>query len=365
MSKNRLNIDIIKDRLKLLNENIQILDETYISSKSKLNLRCKICEYEWNSSWNSIKIRGGCPNCNKKRHDYTIKEIKDKLFNINPDIKILSEKYINSVSKLKCECRICGYQWSSTWGNLSQGAGCSICKGIGNRKADINFVKKEMQKINPNIKILSSEYNGCLGVLKCICLIDNYEWDSKWTYLSNGNGCPKCAKNIKLTLLEIKNRLKIISPNIEIMSDKYKNANSKLRCKCNLDGNIWYIKWSDLSKGVGCPICAINKVGWSKTSFIESSNGEDCKLYIIKCHGNGELFYKIGITKHDINYRYKTKSSMPYEYEVIKTFQGSAEYIWDLEKEILKKHRKDNLSYTPLIKFNGSSTECFSNILDV
>ena len=60
----------------------------------------------------------------------------------------------------------------------------------------------------------------------------------------------------KLTLEEIKARLKLINPDVEILSDEYKNAKTKLKCECLLDGKRWYATWSNLSKGRGCPECA-------------------------------------------------------------------------------------------------------------
>ena len=35
----------------------------------------------------------------------------------------MSKKYVNSVYPLKCKCLICGHEWETKWGNLSQGKG--------------------------------------------------------------------------------------------------------------------------------------------------------------------------------------------------------------------------------------------------
>lgn len=44
-----------------------------------------------------------------------------------------------------------------------------------------------------------------------------------------GIGCPKCGGSLKLTLEDIIERLAIINPDIEILSDVYVNAHTKLK----------------------------------------------------------------------------------------------------------------------------------------
>ena len=46
-----------------------------------------------------------------------------------------------------------------------------------------------------------------------------------------------------------------INSNIEII-EEYKNANTKLLCKCKIDGYEWYSKPSNLLQGRGCPKCS-------------------------------------------------------------------------------------------------------------
>ena len=87
-----------------------------------------------------------------------------------------------------------------------------------------------------------------------------------WNNLKHKRGCPKCGGKIKLTLNEIKERLKEISPNIIILSDEYINSNAKLKCKCKIDGHEWSPTWGSLSQGIGCPAC-VGKVVTNKNSI--------------------------------------------------------------------------------------------------
>lgn len=51
---------------------------------------------------------------------------------------------------------------------------------------------------------------------------------------------------------------------------------------------------------------------------------------------------------------------MPYSFKVIKVYEGTAETMYELERQ-LKKINKAN-KYMPRLKFGGM-TECFTNII--
>lgn len=60
------------------------------------------------------------------------------------------------------------------------------------RRLTIEEVKDRLKKINGNIKIISTEYKGSHKHLQCECLIDGHKWEATWANLSSGTGCPKC-----------------------------------------------------------------------------------------------------------------------------------------------------------------------------
>ena len=129
------------------------------------------------------------------------------------------------------------------------------------KRLNIEEVKARLKIINPNIKILSNEYTNNNTKLKCKCKLDNYIWEAKWSSLSQGFGCPFCGGKIKLTLKEIKLKLLYINPNIEILADKYFDSKSKLKCLCKIDKYEWEVNWHNLQYGKGCPKCAnLNRI---------------------------------------------------------------------------------------------------------
>ena len=137
----------------------------------------------------------------------------------------------------------------------------------------------------------------------------------------------------------------------------YKNSSRHYRQAMKRD---WY---EDFAQELwGDPI---ESGGYKKSDFIKAckrnNNGLGI-LYLIKCFGNGEWFYKVGITSLSLKKRYKHTGfgpsiEMPYCYKILWTIKGDAEKIYDLEKDYKRKVK--DTKYQPEIKFGGSMLECF------
>lgn len=102
--------------------------------------------------------------------------------------------------------------------------------------------------------------------------------------------------------------------------------------------------------------------GCKKQSFIDQAiqNGGQPIFYLIKCWDNDETFYKLGITVNNILTRYGTVKAMPYEWEILLELPGAAEEIYDLEVQF--KTEMEEFHYKPKISFNGSGTECYTEL---
>lgn len=71
------------------------------------------------------------------------------------------------------------------------------------KKMTIEKVRGKLNRINPNILITSKEYNGCHTTLECKCKKCDNKWSTKWTNLSKGKGCPICARYRTVESLKI------------------------------------------------------------------------------------------------------------------------------------------------------------------
>lgn len=69
-----------------------------------------------------------------------------------------------------------------------------------------------------------------------------------------GKGCFRCHGNATKTIEEIESFL--LERNLTLLSTTYKSAHSKLNFRCNTDGTLFESTWHNISQGEGCPLCA-------------------------------------------------------------------------------------------------------------
>lgn len=257
-------------KIKTLSPNIEVLG-TYINNHTPILCKCKIDNYEWYSIPSGLMSGRGCPKC-KGVAKSTDEEFLQKMNIKHPNIKILS-KYINSKTKVKCECVLDGFKWEATPNSLLNGNGCSKCSNKVPLTQD-EFIEK-VNVFKPNITVLGHYVNYHTKV-KCKCNICENIWD---VYPSNllkktaKTGCPVCGVNLqRLSQEEFVNKMKITNPTIEVVG-KYINMFTHAKCKCNVCGHIWDANPSSLYQKHGCPICGLQKISKSKrkthTEFIQ------------------------------------------------------------------------------------------------
>lgn len=256
--KNKPTIEEIKKFVYENQPNIIILSSEYVKAKNHLDCKCLVCNHKWGVNWSNLSQGRGCPKCaNVIRYDF--KYIKNKIESMYSNVKLSSTEYTNVDSKLRVKCCIHDYEWESSYYSLVvNGNGCPICNK-SSKILNITIIKARLKEINPIIEILSTVYINSTEKLKCKCLIDNNIFHTNWSNLSQGRGCPKCSNHEKLDINEVVERLKDINPNINIISREYDNSDTKITYSCKKCNNIWKAKWRDLSQGSGCPKCKMSR----------------------------------------------------------------------------------------------------------
>ena len=163
--------------------------------------------------------------------------------------------------------------------------GCSYCSGRGKTNKDIIPLIK-----NKDVELIS-EYLGNEKPIKCRCKKCGHEWITlPKALITNGSGCPICGR-AKAVKAETKTReqfikdLEKVNPHIEVIGD-YINTHTKIKCKCKIDGTVWYAYPSNLLNGsAGCPYCKVS-IGERKLldtlikleiNFIPQHTIKDCK----------------------------------------------------------------------------------------
>lgn len=179
---------------------------------------------------------------------------------------------------------------------------------------------------------------------------------------SLGKGCIKCSNTYQYNTSEIIEKfISVHGDRYDYSTVEYKSIHAKVKVLCREHGVFEQTSGSHLA-GNGCPDCS-PPIGYSKSKYVEccdKTNGK-AHLYLINCHNDNESFYKVGIAKDGALHRFRSKSKLPYDFNIIKEVYGSAALIWDLEKSIHKIMR--DFKYNPYIDFVGK-TECFSQVPD-
>ena len=128
--------------------NITILE--YINSKSSIKCKCNKCNTEFTTYFASLNNNLICPECTRQlKH----KKFIDKLYEINPDIIILTE-YQKTEENVLCKCKICNYEWCATPHNLLHGTGCPSCLSSKGERLVKSFLEHNKIKFIQQYKIV-------------------------------------------------------------------------------------------------------------------------------------------------------------------------------------------------------------------
>jgi queuine/archaeosine tRNA-ribosyltransferase len=162
----------------------QCLSEKYVGALSKLKWQCKE-GHQWEARPAHIKQGSWCPACAAGMRRGTIKEMQRIAEERGG--QCLSEKYINSRSKVKWQCKN-GHQWEATPASIKQGGWCPACAGV--QKGTI----EDMQKIAEERggQCLSEKYINSGTKLKWQCK-EGHQWEAAPASIKRGSWCRFCA----------------------------------------------------------------------------------------------------------------------------------------------------------------------------
>jgi len=180
MSK-KLTIEYVRSQFEA--EGYELLSEEYKNNKQKLEYRCPQ-GHEHSIKWAHWQSGHGCPYCygnNKLTIDFIKKEFSKENY------ILLSNKYINSYTKLKYECPE-GHKHSINWDGWKQKHRCPYCDGQA--KPTIEFVKKSFRQ--EGYQLLSKKYINSNTKLKYICP-KGHEHSINWNNWSSKKRCYYCS----------------------------------------------------------------------------------------------------------------------------------------------------------------------------
>lgn len=229
------------------------------------------------------------------------------------------------------------------------------------------FIKESEELHNFNYNYSKVTYNKAVEKVIIGCPVHG-EFSQTPSKHLQGKGCAKCSKgrHDEKRTYTTKEFIKLAK---EVHGDKYSyenvdyiNSRSKVEITCSTHKKFTQNPSVHLL-GRGCFKCSREKGSWSHTQWQKagekSKHFDSFKVYIIKCWNEEEEFYKIGKTYHTVERRFSSKSSMPYNWDIVKVFKGVAKEISELEKQLQKENKESK--YYPDKKFGGIH-ECFKII---
>lgn len=310
----------------------------------------------WNTL-SATKKDGGCPSCSNRIKMKTIEEAQLRCDKLNLNITLVEDKYKNTSTKLKYRCNKCGCIGQSTITQLQARKGCPYCE-THNKKMTTDDAGYKINNFNKNVELVTNNFKGHQKPIVLRCKKCKLEWESTFFNFRVTPECPNCGNaKSRLDVDMLKQIIKIRKLNIELMSDKYNGSQFKNTFKCNACNNIWETTWSTISSGSGCPVCAREKMRNGNKYNIKVAERKKEEwinkhgiLYLINCCNEHEDFYKIGITSRSVKLRYGSGDSMPYSYKIVKQWRMSL-YDCVIVEDIIENYGFEK--YCPNIKFGG------------
>lgn len=122
-----ITLDSIKLKLKKLNPDITIISKVFNKTHERLKLICNKCGNEWEIEMYKIFSNDrSFPVCQKcsSRIKVSDEQFKENLNNTK--VEILGE-FTNYKTKIDVKCKKCGYEWQQLPSNLKKNGGCPIC----------------------------------------------------------------------------------------------------------------------------------------------------------------------------------------------------------------------------------------------
>lgn len=306
-----------------------------------------------------------CPKCMKRYKPTNEEFIANSKSKFKDKFNYLRAIYKNARTKITITCILHGDFNILPLNHLKSNGGCPKCSKNG-KLSLVEFIEKankqhsqkydysqilEFKNVRSKVKIRCQEHGDFLQIA------DRH---------LHGAGCPDCGVNAmkektSMGLEEFINQSNLMHDGkYDYSLVDYKNGYTKVKIVCPIHGIFEQRPHGHLQTR-GCEDCGNeSKFNFQRQAYIDHCNNVSngiSNLYVIHCTKGEESFFKIGITLHDVEKRFK--NAMPYEYVLVEWVSEQASFIWDLEKRLhgLLKAK----AYRPKVRFAGE-TECFSTI---
>jgi very-short-patch-repair endonuclease len=282
MSRRLTRIEVI-DRANIVHNYKYIYNKMdYVDANTKMCITCPIHGDFWQRPANHLN-GDGCPKCGfEERARKRVKpfdEFVEEARRVHGNKYIYNEDcYVDAKSKTKITCPAHGDFWQDVHNHLA-GHGCPQC--VGREVFDTESFVKKSEIIHNGKYIYGGKTHYVNNHTKvCItCPIHGDFWQTPNKHLA-GQGCPKCAGNIKYTAKSFATEADLVHKGKYIYNDSnYVTAKTKIEITCPVHGPFWQTP-TDHLQGKGCPKCA--RITSKAEDEISDFIAQECHLMLTR-----------------------------------------------------------------------------------
>lgn len=195
----KLTKDYIEKESLKYNKEVKVASD-YKDSRTPIVFICK-CGNQFQKTWTHFKEKPMCKQCGykdgAKQRTFSIEKIKE--LSSDKGIKILSEKYENSYTRLRVRCEECENEWETNFAYIQENkvnGGCPNCMVKIRSKSKtygMKYITEKLKDINKNLLIIDKNYISSKTKMNVFCKKCNNIFKTDWNHLNAGRGCPNCA----------------------------------------------------------------------------------------------------------------------------------------------------------------------------
>lgn len=190
--------EFIENAIKIHGNDYDYSNSTYITNKTKLEIKCNTCENIFHQRPDShLFMKRGCPYCGgtkKTLQEDFIKKCNKKHGN-KYDYSLV--KYINYKTKIEIICNTCDNIFYQNAFDHVNGRGCSVCAKVSSPSNE-EYILKAVKIHGSKYDYSEVEYVRGRSKIKIKCnTCDNIFNQSAEAHVC-GQGCPKCGNITRL-----------------------------------------------------------------------------------------------------------------------------------------------------------------------
>jgi hypothetical protein len=383
-------VDLVEVNIKIKSLNLIPLQE-YPGASTRWKMKCAICQQEFNSRYDYIKIGRGCPFCSGAK---VLEKDAIQIMTVAGLVPI--GKFESSAKPWECRCITCGKVSKRTLHNVkATGKGCPHCSFASTRVSqdemfkiarDLGFEPLEpyetMNKLwkmkcikcgteterfpaslKNREKYSNTGHTGCLAcstkqkVLEsgqgeiATKIMEEAGFQVLEPYVSSKHPwrvrCKKCSMEMRKAFSGVKTenkgckycsgnylnleQINLIMLNAELEPlEPYVNAQKPWKCKCLKCGKIVKPRFGGISAGIGgCKFCGPHGLDFNKPAFVYLITNEELNAH------------KIGVSGLDIQTE-RLKAHSKYGWKLYKRLNvDTGETAFLIEQGILEWLRKE------------------------